>query len=125
MFDNIYVSALHSSSFQSIALILLYTSLDLKIYYLSHKIQDPNVIASAEVPGILAHMIIACSVLEKEPQDVYGLIHQIYKNEMKTEEEKRLMIDSIWYELSEFLRVSISTFLLTLKVWARIDVALF
>lgn len=77
------------------------------------------------MPGILAHMIIACSVLEKEPQDVYGLIHQIYKNEMKTEEEKRLMIDSIWYELSEFLRVSISTFLLTLKVWARIDVALF
>ena len=55
-------------------------------------------------------MIIACSVLEMKPQDVYGLIHQIYKNEMKTEEEKRVMIDAVWFELSEYLRVSKYTF---------------
>ena len=102
-------------SFQSIALILLYASLDFKIFYLSRKIQDPNIIASAEVPGILAHMIIACSVLEMKPQDVYGLIHQIYKNEMKTEEEKRVMIDAVWFELSEYLRVSKYTFFCSLK----------
>ena len=77
------------------------------------------------MPGILAHMIIACSVLEMKPQDVYALIHQIYKNEMKTEEEKRVMIDAVWFELSEYLRVSKYTFfLLTKEVWSRAKVVL-
>ena len=81
--------------------------MDLKIYYLSQKIQDPNdVIAASEVHGILAHMIIVSSILEKDPEEVYALIYQIYRNEMKTEEEKKVMIDHIWYELSEYLRVS-------------------
>ena len=93
-------------SFQSIAVILVFASLDLQIFYLSKKIQDPNGIAAAEVPGILAHMVIASSILEKDPQNVYALIHQIYKNEMKTQEEKRVMIEHLWYELSEYLRVS-------------------
>ena len=85
---------------------MVHASLDLKIYYLSKKIQDPNVIVASEVHGILAHMIIVSSILEKDPEEVYALIYQIYRNEMKTEEEKKVMIDHIWYELSEYLRVS-------------------
>ena len=63
-------------------------------------------IVASEVHGILAHMIIVSSILEKDPEEVYALIYQIYRNEMKTEEEKKVMIDHIWYELSEYLRVS-------------------
>ena len=91
---------------------MVHATLDLRLFFLTTKLQDPNVIAAAEVPGFLAQMVIVSSMLEKQTEEVYTLIHQVYKNEMINDEDRRVCIESIWFELTEYLKVSLLSFVL-------------
>ena len=96
---------------------MVHASLDLRLFFLTTKLQDPNVIAAAEVPGFLAQMVIVSSMLEKQTEEVYTLIHQVYKNEMMNDEDRRVCIESIWYELTEYLKVSLALLSFVLGGW--------
>ena len=102
------MSQLHFTSFfsfQCIASIMLHATLELKMFYFTNKIQDPNVIAAAEVPGLLAQLVIVSSMHEQQCDEIYDLIYLLYTNELSGKSERKVLIESLWFELFEYLKV--------------------
>jgi hypothetical protein len=85
------------------ALLLTMMSPDSRMWFLKQRICDKNPVSAAEVPGILAQLMVVSASLNYEMKSIFELVSEIYSS--FSESHKKNMIESIWHELTDHLQV--------------------
>jgi len=89
---------------QSIAQLLFFMSKKSRNWYLGKKQNGNSILSSAEVPGILAHLIFTTAHLKVEANDIYDTITECVSRIADDEENKKTFMKSLWHELVNHLR---------------------
>jgi len=89
---------------QSIAQLLFFMSKKSRNWYLATKQLENNVLSSAEVPGILAHLLFTASHLNVKANEIYDTITNCVSRISSDSEHKKTFMKSLWHELTNHLR---------------------
>ena len=92
---------------QNIAMLLLMMSKESRQWFLMQKLQDQDVISASEVPGILSQLLVVATHLNRDLSEEFKMMHKLYSSMDTNSDRRRIYIDSVWHELTDYLRVSI------------------